>query len=148
MRHFCIKQCVTEMKDLSEILVPLTYPKADFKIEQDILLFKQRTVVFDGYELIVCYSKADYGKYFLESLQLQSTYAPFLPFIVVCKLGRAFLGENHICYIEFFKNNRKVYCWTLKTKNNKSLAPSKKMKTVVYEGFEFNLLQPGAVDLF
>lgn len=136
------------MKTMSNRLVHLTFPKVDFKDEQEVLILKQRNMTLDGYELLVCYSKADYGEYFLESLQVQSLYAPFLPFTMVCKIGRAFLGCQHLSYIEFFRNNRKVYCWTVKSRDERPLPPDKKTKPGIYEGFEFNILQPGAVDLY
>lgn len=141
-------QSVAEMKGMAEMLVPLTFPKVSFRVEQDVLLFKQRTLVLDGYEIFSCYSKADYGTNFLESLQVQAAFAPFLPFTVVCKLGRAFLGSEHLSYIEFFRNNRKVYCWTIKTREGRPMPPDNKTKPGIYEGFQFNILQPGTVDLF
>lgn len=143
-----LKQTVVEMKRMADMLVPLTFPKVDFRHEQDILMFKHRNLVVDGYEIITCFSKADYGPYFLESLQVQAAYAPFMPFTLVCKMGRAFLGTENLSYIEFFRNNRKVYCWTIKTREGRPLPPDKKTKPGVYEGFAFNILQPGSVDLF
>lgn len=136
------------MKGMAELLVPHTFPVVDFKAEQDIILLKQRSIVVDGYEIVVCFSRADYGDYFLESLQLQSAFAPFLPFNIVCKLGRAFLGSENLSYIEFFRNNRKVYCWTLKSRNGRPLPPDKKTLPGCYEGFEYSVLSPGSVDLF
>lgn len=141
-------QEVQDMKRMGEMLIPHTFPLVDFKIEQDILIFKQKVFIVDGYEILVCYSKADYEDYFLESVQVQSVFAPFLPFIIVCKLGRAFLGSHNLSYIEFFKNNRKVYCWTIKLRDDRLLPPDKENKPGSYEGFEYNILQPGTVDLF
>lgn len=143
-----LAETVRSMKNMGSYLVPYTFPRVDFKIEQDVLLLKQRQIVVDGYDVLVCFSKADYGEYFLESLQLQASYAPFLPFTVVCKLGRAFLGKESISLIEFLRNTKKVYCWTKKQRDGRPLPPDKKTKPGSYEGFEFNILQPGTVDLF
>lgn len=143
-----LEENIEQMKGLAEMLLPLTFPKVEFEEEKDILLLKQRNMTVDGYELIVCYSKADYGRFMLDSLQVQSALSPFLPFNVVCKLGRAFLGPDNLSYIEFFKNNKKVYCWTVKSRDGRPLPPDTKTKPGSYEGFAFSILQPGSVDLF
>lgn len=148
MEHKSLDQAVTEMKGLAETLLPFTYPTVSFDDEQDILMLKQRQILVDGYDLLVCYSKADYSEYLLESLQVQSTNAPFLPFTIVCKLGCAFLGDENLQFIDFFRNNRKVYCWTLKSRNGRLLPPDKRSKPGDFEGFEYTLLHPGTVDLF
>ncbi len=140
---------VTRLKEMAKRLTPMTYPKVHFSEEQEILILKQRQVTIDGYEVMVCYSEADYEKYLLKSLQLQSAQqGPFLPFTVVCKLGRIFLGPNNLSYIEFFRNNRKVYCWTVKCRGDNVLPPGSKAKSSSYEGFKFAILHPGSVDLF
>ena len=130
-------------------LVPLTYPKVHFSEEQEILILKQRQLTIDGYDVIVCYSEADYEKYLLRSLQIQSAqHGPFLPFTIVCKLGKIFLGSDNLSYIEFFRNNRKVYCWTVKCRGENILPPGSKTRPGSYEGFKFRILHPGSVDLF
>ena len=143
-----IKENVLQMKKMARRLVPYTFPKTSFEDEQQVAVLKQRNLVVDGYEMMVCYSEALYPKYYLKSLQIQSIYAPFLPFVLVCKMGRHFLGPNNLSYIEFLRNNRKVYCWTIKTRNGKLLPPDKETKLGNYEGFEFRILSPGSVDLF
>jgi hypothetical protein len=139
---------IKEMKGMAEMLVPFTFPQASILDEQEVLLLKQRNITVDGHDLFLCYSKADYDQYFLESLQIQSYYTPFLPFAVVCKLGRAFLGHNNLSYVEFIKNSKKIYCWTLRSRDGRSLLPDQITKSGSYEGFQFSILQPGSVDLF
>ena len=143
-----LAQHVKELRDVGDLLVKYTFPLADFKLEQEILLLKQRTLMVDGYDIHVCYSKADYGDYILESLQLHSVYAPFLSFAVACKVGRSFLGSSDLSFIEFLRNNRKVYCWTVKTKNGKSIPADKRNKSMTFEDFSFTMLAPGSMDLF
>jgi hypothetical protein len=143
-----IKQHVEEMRNMANVLIPFTFPQVDFEEEQEVLLLKQRNIIFDGYDITICYSKANYDKYFLESLQIQSYYTPFLPFVLVCKLGRIFLGENNLAYVEFFRNGRKVYCWTIRSKNGQSLPPENKTKPGIYQGFKFNILQNDSIELF
>lgn len=139
---------IQEMQDMATLLLPWTFPTVTFEEEQDVLVLKQRSMTIDGYDVTLCYSEADYEKYFLKSLQVQSSQAPFLPFNLVCKIGQEFLGNKNLSYIEFFRGNRKVYCWTVKVRNGVKLPPGKKTKLGTYEGFNFNILQPGSVDLF
>lgn len=143
-----LDQHVGEMKAMARQLLPYTFPQVDFKVEQDILILKQRTITVDGYDVLACLSEADYGKYILESLQLQASFAPFLPFTLVCKIGRAFLGDKNLSFIDFFKNNRKVYCWTRNLRDDRPLPPDKKSKPGSYEGFEYRLLPAGSVELY
>ena len=143
-----LKTTVKQMKSMARLLIPHTFPKVPFEHEQEVSVLKQRTLTVDGYEIVVCYSEALYPDYVLKSIQIQSYYTPFLPFVLVCKLGKVFLGTNNLSYIEFFRNNRKVYCWTIKTRNGRLLPPDKKTKPGNYEGFEFRILHPGSVDLF
>ena len=138
---------VSEMSAVADHLVPYTYPMASFQNEQQILCLKQRIVRADGYETILCFSKANYTKYMLLSLQIQGYEVPFLPFTLICKLGRIFLGSRHLSFIDFMRNNRKVYCWAIKSLDGELLPPDKQAISVNYEGFEFSVLQPGAVDL-
>jgi hypothetical protein len=148
MSSINLEKQVEEMKGMAEWLIPFTFPEVIFSEEQEVLPLKQRNITLDGYEMIICYSKANYSSYFLESLQIQSYYSPFLPFTLVCKLGRAFLGKDNLSYIEFFRNGRKVYCWTIRSRDGRSLPPGNKSKMGSYEGFAYNILQPGSIDLF
>ncbi len=143
-----LAKSVDEMKAVARLLIPYTFPKVPFEEEQEILALKYRGMTVDGYDVTVCYSEADYGDYTLKSLQIQSAQSPFLPFHLICKIGRIFLGSNGLSYIEFFRNNRKVYCWTVKSRNGNPLPPGKKTKRGVFEGFEFRILHPGSVDLY
>lgn len=129
------------------MLIPHTFPKVPFEHEQDVLMLKQRRITVDGYEITLCFSRADYDDYYLDSLQIQNTSSPFLPFQLVCKLGRAFLGEENLSYVDFVKDSKKVYCWTLRVRDEKPLPPSKRSSEASYEGFEYSILAPGAVDL-
>ena len=143
-----LQKIVTDMKKMASFLVPHTFPRVSFREEQDILMLKQRQITIDGYDIIICLSEADYEDYSLFSLQIQSVNAPFLPFALVCKLGQEFLGKKNLSYIEFFRNNKKVYCWTIKRRNGRLMPPGKRTKAASFEGFGFRILDPGSVDLF
>lgn len=143
-----LQKIVKDMRSMAQMLVPHTYPQVEFQEEQEVMFLKQRQITVDGYDLIVCFSEADYGESTLFSLQIQSAQGPFLPFTLICKLGRAFMGEKHLSFIEFFRNNKKVYCWTIKKDGERLLRPAKSTKAGSYEGFDFRILHPGSVDLF
>lgn len=148
MYHKDLKQHIKEMKGMAEMLIPHTFPLATFKDEQEVLLLKQKVINVDGYECFLCFSKANYQEYFLESLQIQPYYVPFLPFTIVCNLGRAFLGQDNLSYVEFVKSSRKIYCWTMRSRDGRSLPPEQITRSGSFEGFDFSILQPGSVDLF
>lgn len=142
------QEAIENMKAVAEYLMDYTFPMVSFEDEQKILCMKQRTLTIDGYEIVVCYSMANYEKYVLDTLQIQSPQVPFLPFNIVCKVAQLFLGKENLCYIDFFKYNKKVYCWAVKSFEGIRLPPSKKSDPTSYEGFDFHLMQPGTVDLF
>lgn len=137
---------VNEMKNMAVALMPYTFPAVALAVEKDTLILKQRTLTVDGYDILTVFSRSQYTDYVLETLQLQSVSCPFLPFGMVCKLGRAFLGDFNLSYVEFFKGSKKIYCWTLRSVDGRSLVPDPADKGE-FEGFKFSLLQPGIVDL-
>lgn len=144
-----LQETVEQMKRMADMLVPHSFPKVEsYDTEQQILCLKTRVVIVDGYEIVLCFSRADYDKYILETLQIQSQQAPFLPFNVVCKIGQMFFGTKHLSYIDFFRFNRKVYCWAVKSVEGRLLSPAKQATPANFEGFEFYMLNPGSVDLF
>lgn len=143
-----LSETIKEMRAMATLLIPYTFPQAEFADEQRILCLKQRTITIDGYEVILFYSDAEYKEHLLSSLQVRPVQGPFLPFTVVCKIGRNFFGSRNLSYIEFFRNNKKIYCWTIKSREGKKLFPGKKTKPGSYEGFDFRILHPGSVDLF
>lgn len=143
-----IQDTVDSMKNMADLLIPYSFPNVSFEEELKVLCMKQRNVCVDGYEIIVVFSRADYRKHILETLQIQSPQVPFIPFNIVCKTAQLFMGQKDLAYIDFFRNNRKVYCWSNKTVGDKRLAPNNKSRMASYEGFEFHLLAPGSVDLF
>jgi hypothetical protein len=146
MKHKDLDYQVDEMRRVANLLMPDTYPKVTFEDEQVILPLKQRVVRIDGYDVVVCFSRAEYPGYVLESLQIQSIYSPFLPFSLVCKIGRIFLGNRHLSYVEFFRDSRKIYCWTVKREDGVAVAPYRSSPGN-YEGFKYRILNPGSAEL-
>ncbi len=81
--------------------------------DDDIGCLKLREAIIDGYSVVVYYSKNDYPNNYMEVVQVTAKYAPFLPFSLVCKVGKKFLGDKYLSYVDFVRENRKTYCWTL-----------------------------------
>lgn len=148
MQEKSLSQNVKEMRKLSLTLIPNTYPNVDFEEEAKILPLKCRTIIVDGYEISANFSTADYKKYSMESLQIQSVYTAFLPFNLVCKVARAFLGSEHLSYVDFMKQHKKIYCWTVKRKKDKAIPANKNSIFRTYEGFEYSIIKPGSVNLY
>lgn len=106
---------ITEIKTLGNILVNYNFPQKSKKDEEVLNELKISSIYLDGYDLIVHYNKAFYGKLYIESLQVLGKYTLFLPFSVVCKIAKKFFGDKHLSFIDVFIENRRVYCWTLLT---------------------------------
>lgn len=137
-----------DMYNMAEMLIRHTWPIGKFEDEKDVLCLKQKIVDVDGYEIILCFSRADYGDFYVDSLQIQSCRTPFLPFRIVCKMAKLFFGENMVSYVEFFKSNKKVYCWVIKHDDTGYLDPSNQTVSAEHEGYEYKILDPSTVDLF
>lgn len=142
---------IDDMKNLGKLLIPYNYPKAPYSDENDISILKTREITVDGYEIVVHYSIADYDKYFQESIQIYGLNCPFLPFNVVCKIAKKFLGDKELALVEGFQNNRKIYCWNLFT--NKEGEPINqldihKIEYCLYEGFQYAYLDVNQVNFY
>lgn len=151
MKTIPLKQHIKEMKALGEYLVPYTYPQGSLDVEKDIKILKQRNIIINGYDIVVCYSKANYGESFLETLQIQGQHYPFLPFNVVCKIGIEFLGDNCLSLIEVVKQGRKLYCWTIQTdkQDGTCIAPNEDASVPCsYQGLDFSSVNPNDVQFY
>lgn len=140
---------VSQMRRMGEILMPYTYPMTPKAEAEDIGCLKLRDVMIDGYQVYVNYTKGDYGDYYLESVEILGKNAPFLPFVLVCKIAKAFLGEEHLAYVDFWHENRRHYCWTLaKDEDDVPMAGPFKvdMGHGEYEGLEYSVLPNGGID--
>ena len=146
-----IDDLVEEMKGVGDILVPYNWPQNDPKLENDLNSLKTRFAEIDGYNLVVHFSRADYKTHYLETLQVMGEKAPFLPFCVVARLGRKFLGSHHLYLVELIKDNRKIYCWTVHLdKTGRPIPPIHKQKTQYceYDGFSYYYLNTNQVNFY
>jgi hypothetical protein len=139
-----LDQIVQEMKSFGQFLSPYTWPYTWPKVDddEDINFLKTREETIDGYNVVIYYSKFEHPEWNTELVQITGRYIPFLPFYLVCKIGKKFLGEKHLSYIDFFKDERKVYCWTIYTDKNKNVLPAstKESSERVYEGLEYTFV--------
>jgi hypothetical protein len=146
-----IDQIIDEMKTLGKALVEYSFPLATSEDEDSVSILKTREIVVDGYAVVVHYGRGKYEEYSLETFQCLGTRSPFLPFFVVTKLARLFLGEKQLCFVDVMHNGKKVYCWTLTSERDRQIpsAPSRRSRSVLeFEGFRFNYLDPESVNFF
>ena len=147
-----LKKIVQEMKALAEDLVPYNFPSLRYNDHEDDLgIFKSRFLFVDGYPLFIYYQKSDYQEYFVETLQIHGAKSPFVPFNVICKIGKAFLGSQHLSLIEIFKEHKKIYIWSLctdKSNNKMEMPESDSIEQCEYEGLHYTYVQPNMVDFY
>lgn len=143
---------IREIKSLGEVLIPFNYPlKAISSWEDDLAIFKQRDIVVDGYQLFIHYMKSDYNDYFIETLQIHNIKHPFLPFHVICQLGKRFFGKNNLSLIEIIKEHRKIYIWSYCTDKNGNSMPVQNQSDIEnceFEGLQYQYLQAKNIDFF
>lgn len=142
---------IKRMKDIGEILTPYTFPVADMDTEDEISELKYLNRMIDGYYIRLNFSIADYSDHYLYTLQVTSESFPFLPFTVVLKLARKFLGDEHLSLVEILKSNRKIYCWTLfLDREKKPLHPKYKdqIEHCMFEGFDYTYVHPGQLKFY
>lgn len=106
---------VKDLKNASKLIIELTYPKASTLEEANYDFLRSSRACIDGFLLNIYYTKSEYDDHFFETVQIIGEYSPFIPFHVVFKIGKAFLGEENLSLTEFFQKNRKVYCWNMIT---------------------------------
>jgi hypothetical protein len=145
-----LDKIIREMKTLGEFLVDFSFPKVKTEEEEQISILKSREINVDGFEVVIHYGKSVHDQKGLECFQCLGVRNPFLPFNIVVKLAKRFLGEKHLCFVDVFASNKKVYCWTLNTDmNGKPLPPEQEViKKMDFEGFEFNMLNPAGVNFY
>ncbi len=139
-------QKVKQIKDLGEILVDFNFPKTHPNVEDLIHPLKMGSLCVDGYDVGIHYSKADYDRFYLETLQVFGIYSPFVPFSLICKIGCMFLGNKYLSFIEISKEGKRVYCWTLNSdKSGNPIPDPNDIKLCTYEGFNYGRIDPQQV---
>jgi hypothetical protein len=151
MFYQSLEDIIEEMRSVGDLIIDHNFPKMPVLMEDDLIIFKQREVVIDGYSVTVNYQKSDYGDIFMETLQIYGTNSPFLPFNLICKLGKRFLGSHNLSLVELFKDNKKIYIWTVWVdEQGKPCDPPYEIETeeCVFEGLQYSYMQPNQVDFY
>lgn len=144
---------IERMRNLGEMLVPYNFPQSPppTTMEDELAIFKHREAIIDGYPVVLHYQKADYDKHLMETLQIYGKNSPFLPFGLICKLGKRFLGSNYLSLVELFKDNRKIYIWSVCVNRKGQPIPAPyEMETeeCEFEGFNYLYMQPNQVNFY
>lgn len=146
-----LEENINELKLLGELLIDFNFPKSPPENEEIISPLKSREIIIDGYEVIVVYSKSKHPTHYVVSLQITSKYDIFLPFNIVCKLAKKFLGDKGLSLIEMFKNSKKVYCWALILDPNEEIVMESNHTEIVpcnFEGFDYNYMDFKKVNFY
>ena len=128
---------VEEMKRLARVLQPYTPPR--HPKDDDISWLKTREIVIDGIPMVVHYSEADHGDMTPTVLTIGCKNAPFIPFTVVCKVARMFLGTDNLTLFEYTKGGSKIYSWMVVMNNGIPVENhhTNKGQKESYNGFDF-----------
>ena len=143
---------IINLKRLGEMLMDYNYPLG-VRSDEDILSpLKTGSFCVDGYDVIIHYSKADYNRYYLESIQIMGKDIPFLPFFLVCKIARRVLGDKALSFIEFLSDSNKVYCWTRSIDKVGNLVYPHRddecSDECSYEGFNYTCIKSNEVNFY
>lgn len=148
-----LDEIVELMRAVGETIVPYNYPKSPPPLnkEDDLLFLKKRSVTVDGYNVDIHYQKSDFDDYFSETIQIYAHYCPFLPFNIVVKLARKFLGGNDLSLVEIYREGRKIYIWTVYV--DRRGRPMKfpfdiPVESCDFEGIKYSYMLPNQVYIF
>ena len=151
MRIKHVDEVISNARIIGEQLMCYNFPQADPRLEDDLNILKTKEVLVDGYSVILHYSKADYRTYYLETLQILGKNSPFLPFHLVVKIARKFLGNQKLTLVEPMRDNRKIYCWTV-TLDRRGIAIDSPNQPPVeaqsYDGFKYTYLDAQHINFY
>lgn len=142
---------IENLRNLGERLVPYNFPLGKIEDEYYISALKKSEAVVDGYTVIFHFNKAKYSNHSIETFQVYNKHAPFLPFFLVAKLAKKVLGSHFLYLIEFYQDDKKIYCWTvcLNERGIPIFSPMKEKSEVkVFEDFEYFELNPDQLHLY
>lgn len=148
-----LEEVIESMRAMGDMLIPYNFPLvlSPITAEDDLAILKQKQVLVDGYPIMLHFQKADYRTHLMETLQIYGKNSPFLPFNLVCKLARRFLGTHHLSLVEIFKDNRKIYIWSVcvdRTGRPISAPYEMESEECDFEGFNYLYVQPNQVDFY
>jgi hypothetical protein len=154
-----LKDHVKEMRGMAEMLTPYSYPLKSKEDESDIACLKQRNAFIDGYDVGLLFSIASCNSHKLESLQVFGHYFSFLPFSLVIKIGRVFLGDEGLYLTEVQSSKsglvddgmRNIYVWTTHRDVDNRIIPSpffRNPERINQNGFNFYKINESEISFF
>lgn len=146
-----IQKTIDRMKKIGEMLAPKTFPHCELGDDEDLIFLKSTELLVDGYTLILFYSVSDYKDHKIKTIQIYSKDHHFLPFNIVCKMVKKFLGDKHVSLLEIFTNNRKVYCWTMICDKNDNPIVNPYDGYYIqkeFEDFNYYLMEPDKINFY
>lgn len=149
--HEPLEELIERTRRLGDRLVPLNWPMNRQGDEQDLSILKTSKTAVDGYEITLHYNKADHGDYYLETLQIYGQHTPFLPFNLVCKVARRFVGSKWLYLVELMQEHKKVYIWTVCVDKKGHAIENPRQKSaelLLFEGFEYRLMDSKSVQFY
>ena len=154
MENKSLDDLIDSMREIGDVLL-ISNDKVPSKettaVEDALSILRENVVTVDGYDLYVYYQKSDYNGYLVETLQIYNENSPFLPFNIVCKVGQKFLGSSELSLVELFKDNRKIYCWSVCVDKSGRPIPypfKVKKEDCAFEGFKYAYMQSSQVNFF
>lgn len=141
---------VEVMRNFGDQLVPYSTPFTDAAMDEVLNLAKVKMMQVDGYVVVLVYSKNDHDDHFIESVQIAGKEMPFLPFHLVLKIGKKFLGASNLALVEYPRDGCKIYCWICCTdKHGRPVPyPYSNGEPCQYEGVVYNYLDPSQVQMY
>ena len=139
------------LRNLSMDLVPYNFPVGSVDLEYYLSPLKRGEAEADGYPIVFHFNRASYNDHYLDSFQVYNKYAPFLPFCLVSKLARKALGSHYLYLVEFYQEDRKVYCWSVcLDSGGRPIESPMKSRTAkrIFEGFEYAYMTPEQLNLY
>lgn len=98
---------IEDFKRAEDVLTPYTMNDNDDNV------LRTNVIEIDGYSVKLKFKRIDHGPFYTENLTLMSEFGSFLPFHLVAKLGKKFLGKYKLMLSESYEQDRKIYEWTV-----------------------------------
>ena len=137
------------LRTTGELLIPYNSIPA---YEDYINPLKKLPVTVDGYSMLVYFHKVAYENNFIEILQVTPTRSIYLPFNVVIKIACRGLGGHNLSFVQFYRENTKIYCWSVLVDNKgrplRNPFEKQKSEHCVYNGIEFDKLDPKQLNIY
>ena len=146
-----LDQQISEIRNIGDQLIYYNFPQADPMLEDSLGRVKTKTLIIDGYSVVIHFSKADYKDRYMETVQAYGEKTPFLPFYLVAKIARKFLGSSNLSLVEIYKDNKKIYCWAVTLDRNGKSIPTVfgyDVEHLNFEGWDYVYIDPSFVNIY